>query len=312
MAVGVLFFVVLIPLILGIPILVGVYVYRDANKRGMNAVLWTLIALLTPSLLGLIIYLLVRNNYSDLTCPNCNSQVEGSYVVCPNCRTKLRPTCETCGTAVQTTWKVCPHCGTDLPEYDYTVATPVRKKDNTLGKILVAILVLPIAIILLLILGAIPFSYSHSGGYATGFFPATVESFLEIQSEPMQQLYTDLFASVSSSSDQPLVLLYESNTGPDNYEYQYLIYIPGATSYDTFSHNIETKGFFTKTEYWAFDITGNHSGEVQTLFVFEYHGPTEPPKDFIITYNNKEYDLTPSIRADAPFYDISTGPIIEY
>ena len=312
MAVSIIFLLILVPLIFGIPILVAVYVYRDANRRGMNAVLWMLVALLTPSLLGLIIYLLVRNNYSDLTCPNCNTPVEESYVVCPNCRTKLRPTCEACGTAVQTSWKVCPHCGTDLPEYDYTVATPVRKKDKTLGKILIAILVIPIAIILLLILLAIPFSYSRSGGYSTGFFPATVESFLESQSEPMQQIYTDWFADVPSSSDHPLVLVYEMKALPDDYEYQYLIYIPGATGYDTFSHSIETKGFFNKTEYWDFDITGDHSNKEQTLFVFEYHGSTQPPQEFLITYNSEEYVLTPAINVDEPFYDISTGPIIEY
>lgn len=38
-----------------IPVLVGVYVYRDANSRGMNAALWTLIAILAPALIGFII-----------------------------------------------------------------------------------------------------------------------------------------------------------------------------------------------------------------------------------------------------------------
>lgn len=315
MAVGVsiIALLILVPLILGIPVLIGVYVYRDANKRGMNAVLWTLVAILTPSLLGLIIYLLVRNNYSDLKCPNCDAPVEESYLVCPNCRTKLRPTCDVCSAPVQTNWKVCPHCGTDLPEYSMDVATPVKPKDNTLGKILIAILVIPIALILLIVLSFSAFqAQGTTGSYSTGFFPATVESFLEVQSEPMQQKYTDLFDSASPSSDQPLILVYEVNAGPDQYEYQYLIYIPGATGYDTFSHGIETKGLFNKKEYWDFDITDDSSGTEQRIFIFEYHGTTEPPQDFMITYNDREYVLTPSISSDAPFYDISTGPIIEY
>ena len=60
-------FISLIVLSIGliVPILIGVYVYRDANRRGMNAVMWTLIALIAPSLLGFIIYLLVRSSYSD-------------------------------------------------------------------------------------------------------------------------------------------------------------------------------------------------------------------------------------------------------
>ena len=56
-SISIIFLLILIPLILGIPIMIAVYVYRDASKRGMNAVLWMLIALLTPSLLGLINYL---------------------------------------------------------------------------------------------------------------------------------------------------------------------------------------------------------------------------------------------------------------
>ena len=54
-----------------LPLLIGVYVYRDAKRRGMNAALWTLIAILAPSLIGFIIYLLVRGNYSNLKCPRC-------------------------------------------------------------------------------------------------------------------------------------------------------------------------------------------------------------------------------------------------
>ena len=46
--------------LLTVPILIGVYVYRDARRRGMNAVLWTLIAVAAPALIGFIIYLLVR------------------------------------------------------------------------------------------------------------------------------------------------------------------------------------------------------------------------------------------------------------
>jgi len=40
-------------------ILLAVWVYKDAKKRGENAVLWLLVVLLT-GIIGLIIYLLVR------------------------------------------------------------------------------------------------------------------------------------------------------------------------------------------------------------------------------------------------------------
>ena len=57
MAVGVMISIFVIAMV--IPVLIGVYVYRDASDRGMNAVLWTLVAVLAPSLIGFIIYLLV-------------------------------------------------------------------------------------------------------------------------------------------------------------------------------------------------------------------------------------------------------------
>ena len=59
--------VVMIPimiLLLTIPVIVGVYVYRDAKRRGMNAALWTLVAVFAPSLIGFIIYLLVSSFYT--------------------------------------------------------------------------------------------------------------------------------------------------------------------------------------------------------------------------------------------------------
>lgn len=109
-------FLLILLLLLGVPILVGIYVFRDSVKRSMNAPLWTLIAVCGPSLLGLIIYLLVRrkNIPTELTCPNCSIRVEEFHVVCPSCRTRLLQNCTVCGTLLQRNWKVCPRCGTDI------------------------------------------------------------------------------------------------------------------------------------------------------------------------------------------------------
>ena len=41
-----------------LPLLIGVYVYRDAKRRNMNAPLWTIIAILAPSLIGFIMKVL--------------------------------------------------------------------------------------------------------------------------------------------------------------------------------------------------------------------------------------------------------------
>ena len=62
-------FVILFPVrrgLLRIPSLIGGNVYRDAKRRQMNAVVWTLVAILAPTFIGFIIYLRVRANYADL------------------------------------------------------------------------------------------------------------------------------------------------------------------------------------------------------------------------------------------------------
>ena len=55
----VIFSLVVLVALLTIPIMIGVYVYRDAKRRGMNAMAWTLIAVVAPALIGFIIYLLI-------------------------------------------------------------------------------------------------------------------------------------------------------------------------------------------------------------------------------------------------------------
>lgn len=45
-------------------ILLGVYVYRDANNRNMNGTLWLLI-IITSWLVGLIVYFIVRNDNTN-------------------------------------------------------------------------------------------------------------------------------------------------------------------------------------------------------------------------------------------------------
>lgn len=44
-------------------VVIAIYVYKDAPKRGMDKWLWMTIATYVPSLLGLIIYLLIRNDH---------------------------------------------------------------------------------------------------------------------------------------------------------------------------------------------------------------------------------------------------------
>lgn len=69
--------------LLTVPILIGVYVYRDAHRRGMNAALWTLIAVAAPALIGFIIYLLIRGNDPDLQCPSVPDPLRSNTLCVP-------------------------------------------------------------------------------------------------------------------------------------------------------------------------------------------------------------------------------------
>ncbi len=281
---------VLIPIILFIPLLIGIYVYRDANRRGMNAVLWTLIAVFTPSLLGLIIYLLVRNNYSDLTCPNCNTPVEESFIVCPSCRTKLRPTCPACSAPVQTTWQVCPHCGEPLPQYDGSVATPVRAKDTTLKKILIALIVIPVILIALMVAAAFLFSVNNisSSSQSIQFTTTPVEKYLEETTDERQQRIIQAWLSDTSISESnaaskiPECMVMPLNTTVPG-EFTYIVYIPGVSgALEQSLYPVERGGLFSD----AYRLE---------LRLFSMGVPTTEPLLIIATYQTSDTDNPPEI-----------------
>ena len=80
-------------------ILIAIWVYRDAEKRGSSGVLWLLIVLLTQ-IIGLIIWLVVRppiggkpKQQSDQgrMCPGCGRPIPMDAQVCPYCGKDFRP-----------------------------------------------------------------------------------------------------------------------------------------------------------------------------------------------------------------------------
>lgn len=66
-----LFALLFVPLL---QIIIGIYIYRDSEKRGMNAPIWTLIAVLGPSVVVLIIYLIIRTNHPYLEAPSKDNE----------------------------------------------------------------------------------------------------------------------------------------------------------------------------------------------------------------------------------------------
>ena len=212
-----------------LPLLIGVYVYRDAKRRGMNAALWTLIAILAPSLIGFIIYLLVRGNYSNLKCPRCDATVTEQYVVCPKCGAKLKPSCPNCSAPVELDWTVCPKCAQPLPTVQEDIITPVQPKDKTLWKILAAIIIIPV--VLLLVLG-ISFS-AVSGGGSSSLREISFDEYYADQETPesTKEYVREWIEGLEISTDHAYALRYTHRFDPESKskDYYYLIYVPGGS-----------------------------------------------------------------------------------
>jgi predicted amidophosphoribosyltransferase len=108
-------------LLIGLWIWLIVWVYRDAESRGMNGVLWALLVLF-GNFIGLLIYLIVRSDalpsstprIESRLCPTCEKNIAETYAFCPYCGNKMETTCPECMKPVEPGWKVCPQCGAKL------------------------------------------------------------------------------------------------------------------------------------------------------------------------------------------------------
>ena len=217
-------YIIFLSILIGIPVLIGVYVYRDAKRRNMNAVLWTLIAIIAPSLIGFIIYLCVRSSYDDMQCPKCNTPVSQQYIVCPNCGAKLKPVCMNCNEPVEPDWKVCPKCAQPLSNVQDDVITPTRQKDKTLQRILLIVIVIPVAIILLMLIALIAFRVETSSG-GIGTMETTVEDYLQMMNEPRIEEWLD---ECEEEANTAYILKYYKEEPDAEERVCYLVYVPGS------------------------------------------------------------------------------------
>ncbi len=106
-----------------------IWVYRDAEKRGMSGILWLLLVLV-GNVIALLIYAIVRSETPvkrpargeaaeagcppARSCPGCGKALAPGYAFCPHCGRSLTKTCPACGKPVEEGWKACPACGAGL------------------------------------------------------------------------------------------------------------------------------------------------------------------------------------------------------
>lgn len=136
---------VLFAFTLPIVLMIGIFTWRDAKRRGMNHILWAFIAGLSPALMGFIIYLLVRSTHTHLLCTACGHSVKTSDISCSNCGSRLRPSCPDCGKAVEDSWKICPVCAAPL-NGEQEITPTVRPRNKALWAMLAMLIVAPLMI----------------------------------------------------------------------------------------------------------------------------------------------------------------------
>jgi len=114
-----------------------IWTFRDIRGRARDP-LARLLAVLVVAVLflpGVIVYLILRptrtleEDYQHTLeeeallqaiedaslCPGCGRRVKDSWMVCPNCHTKLKKNCHQCGKLMELPWNLCPHCSAPAP-----------------------------------------------------------------------------------------------------------------------------------------------------------------------------------------------------
>ncbi len=228
----ILFIIPFVILLFTVPVvIIGIYVYRDAKNRRMNAFLWTVVAVLAPSFIGLIAYLIVRGGYSNLKCPCCNAPVMEEYVVCPRCGAKLKPACPNCAASVEPNWKLCPMCAQHLPEqYDCTTAVPAGK-EHSLWKILIVVIAVPLLLIITLLVSVIMLHVNSVDTSTATMSEITLEELYGVQQSDTVKGWIE---QAERHTNKAYALQYTDIVSDQEKEYYYLIYVPGA-SYAGFS-----------------------------------------------------------------------------
>ncbi|HXW89483.1 MAG TPA: zinc ribbon domain-containing protein [Terriglobales bacterium] len=116
----------LVGLVLGCFLLFIGYISRDAKRRGMSPVLWTIVAVVIPNALGIILYFVLRQPVRS-ACPQCGNAVQIGFSFCPRCSYKLGPSCPQCQRAVGMNDVYCPYCGISLRNQEAPVSNPATR-----------------------------------------------------------------------------------------------------------------------------------------------------------------------------------------
>lgn len=132
--------IVVLGVMLGVCLTIGYVVYKDAKALGLNAVLWTVLAVFLPNFIGVIVYLVVRSTTAKkATCSVCHAKVKEDYNVCPECGSNFAVFCKSCNKPIEPGMKICPYCGEAAEDLEMPKAVKVFPQTHiakTIGSIL--------------------------------------------------------------------------------------------------------------------------------------------------------------------------------
>lgn len=283
--------IVVIPLLIlafalciAVPTVIGVYVYKDAKRRSMNPVLWTLIAVLAPGFIGLIIYLIIRSNYSEKNCPQCGKRVHESFSVCPSCGYSLKNRCPNCSMPLEPDWNICPNCANPVPP-EMRPQNPVKpKKDKGLKIILALVIIIPL-LLCALIVGGIAAYRNYNNINFSGFM-STVGTYVDDKTVSIicpEISVTDWYSQCDEEGEGVYILRAVIPENESRYKTTKLLVYRNDGYYTPMLTSHEAGGLFTApTALISFDGMGD--GYFDAL-----------PDDFSITYfefeDCKDYSL---------------------
>lgn len=114
-----------------------VWTFRDIRSRARDPLARVLSVFLAAAffLPGVLVYLILRpprtmdEDYQQTLeeeallqavednplCPGCSRRIRDSWLVCPNCQTKLKKNCHNCSKLMDLPWNICPYCAAPAP-----------------------------------------------------------------------------------------------------------------------------------------------------------------------------------------------------
>ncbi len=113
------------------------WTYRDSRSRSRDFTSRILAVIIVALLFlpGVVVYLILRprltleDEYQHTleeeallqsiedkpVCPGCGRHIKDTWLLCPNCHTRLKKPCHQCHKLMELSWNLCPFCGTPAP-----------------------------------------------------------------------------------------------------------------------------------------------------------------------------------------------------